>query len=63
MINLNDYYNFKENKESNNYFLNDLEDKIFSKIISEIEEKYIYELLEKVFYNIIKVVLILGMNR
>ncbi|MFN1864758.1 sigma-54 interaction domain-containing protein [Clostridioides difficile] len=63
MINLNDYYNLKENKESNNYSLNDLEDKTLSKIISEIEEKYIYESLEKASYNITKAASILGMNR
>lgn len=63
MINLNDYYNLKENKTSNNYSLNDLEDKTLSKIISEIEEKYIYESLEKASYNITKAASILGMNR
>ncbi|HGM3508563.1 TPA: sigma-54 interaction domain-containing protein [Clostridioides difficile] len=63
MINLNDYYNLKENKESNNYSLNDLEEKTLNKIISEIEEKYIYESLEKTSYNITKAASILGMNR
>ncbi|MGO0862511.1 helix-turn-helix domain-containing protein [Clostridioides difficile] len=63
MVNLNDYYNLKENKEDNNYSLNDLENKTLNNIISEIEEKYIYESLEKTSYNITKAASILGLNR
>lgn len=63
MISLNDYYNLKERKIDDDYYLDDLENTTLDHIIGSIEERYIIQSLEKTGYNVSKAAAILGINR